>query len=401
MRFPTEPYDGATPSSIPRSTRVVTTGPEPPAPRTGEHVGRLLVRGSVAVVLVALLAVGSVAFAVDRGRTTPSDEVTLVVPTSTSEAASPTVGPASAMSEAAQPTVVVASSPIPGADPTEAPTSVPTAEPTPEPTPPPPRIALSPSAPGIGETFALRVHAPEAGSASVLTAGASYPLITTEDGGFFAVLAIPLNAAPGPDALVLTLRDDFGVVLEESAVPFEVTPVERLVDYLELTEEQGSVLTPEAAVLEAQLRTEQFLTYDRQARWSGLFRLPTQGFPTTMFGQGRSINGGPVGGFHSGADIASQAGTLIQAAAAGRVAWVGEMPIRGNAVIIDHGAGVKTGYHHLQAILVEVDQVVAAGTAIGEMGSTGLSTGPHLHWELTIYGVNVDPMTWTRTDFSP
>ena len=76
------------------------------------------------------------------------------------------------------------------------------------------------------------------------------------------------------------------------------------------------------------------------------------------------------------------------------------MPIRGNSVIIDHGGGVKTGYHHLRAILVEVGQEVVAGTVVGEMGSTGLSTGPHLHWELTIYGVNVDPKTWTRVDFT-
>lgn len=372
----------------------MTTGTEPPAPRPGDHVGWLLVRGSVAAVLVALIVVGSVAFAVDRSRTTPSDEVTLAAPTATGTAPSPTPEAATATFEVAQPTSV--SSPSPASAPV-APTEVP----TPEPTPVPPRVALTPTAPGIGETFALRVHAPEAISASALIAGASYPLVATEDGGFFAVLGIPLNAALGPNSLLLTLRDDFGVVLEESAVPFEVAGVERPIDYLELTEEQGSVLTPEAAVLETQLRTQQFLSYDRQPQWSGLFLLPTEGCPTTMFGQGRSINGGPVGGFHSGADIASQAGTLIQAVAIGRVAWVGEMPIRGNAVIIDHGAGVKTGYHHLQAILVEVGQVVAPGTAIGEMGSTGFSTGPHLHWELTIYGVNVDPMAWTRTDFSP
>jgi murein DD-endopeptidase MepM/ murein hydrolase activator NlpD len=77
------------------------------------------------------------------------------------------------------------------------------------------------------------------------------------------------------------------------------------------------------------------------------------------------------------------------------------MPIRGNTVILDHGAGVRTGYHHLDETRVEVGQVVEAGVVIGLMGSTGLSTGPHLHWEMTIYGVNVDPMTWTRVDFTP
>lgn len=261
-------------------------------------------------------------------------------------------------------------------------------------------MALSSTTVGIGETFAVRVHAPEAGSASLIALGRSYPLLAEEGGSFLGVVGIPLNAALGPSQLALTIRDDFGTVIEEQSVGFEVTTVERPIDYLELTAEQGSVLTPEAAALEVQLRTEQLLTFDRARRWTGLFRLPTQGFDTTEFGQGRSINGGPVGGFHSGADIANEAGTPIQAAAAGRVSWTGEMPIRGNTVIVDHGAGVKTGYHHLQTILVEVDQEVAAGTVIGEMGSTGLSTGPHLHWELTVYGVNVDPKTWTTVDFT-
>ena len=77
------------------------------------------------------------------------------------------------------------------------------------------------------------------------------------------------------------------------------------------------------------------------------------------------------------------------------------MPIRGNTVILDHGAGVRTGYHHLDVTRVEVGQTIEAGVLLGMIGSTGLSTGPHLHWELTIYGVNVDPMTWTRVGFTP
>ncbi|TAK79260.1 MAG: M23 family metallopeptidase [Dehalococcoidia bacterium] len=113
------------------------------------------------------------------------------------------------------------------------------------------------------------------------------------------------------------------------------------------------------------------------------------------------MNGGPVGGFHSGADIANDRGTPVVAAAPARVAFVEEHPIRGLSVILDHGAGVKTGYHHLEAALVRPDDVVGAGTLIGRMGTSGYSTGPHLHWELTVYGVNVDPFTWTKDAFRP
>ena len=77
------------------------------------------------------------------------------------------------------------------------------------------------------------------------------------------------------------------------------------------------------------------------------------------------------------------------------------MPIRGNSVLLDHGAGVVTGYHHLLEIDVRPGQIVDAGDVIAKMGSTGFSTGPHLHWEMTIYGVNVDPMTWTKRAFLP
>jgi len=383
----------------------VTSEPNQTDSPGGDRAGRSLARWLSAAVFVILLGAGAAAYLADRGRAEQSDGVSFVAGTLAAGSAlarevpssgAPTSGPSTP-----EPTVEAAGAAVSAtavASPTVESAS---ATPTAAPTEPPRTVELSAEAVGIGETLALRVTAPEAASGTVLALGASYPLLAEEDGAFFGVVGVPLNASLGPSSLALTLRDEFGTVIEERVVPFEVTTVERPIDYLTLTEEQGAELTEEAGALEIALRTEQFLTFDRLRRWSGLFRMPTEGFATTEFGQGRSINGGPVGGFHSGADIANEAGTLIQASAAARVAWAGEMPIRGNTVILDHGGGVKTGYHHMQAILVEVGQEVVAGTVVGEMGSTGLSTGPHLHWELTIYGVNVDPKTWTTVDFTP
>jgi murein DD-endopeptidase MepM/ murein hydrolase activator NlpD len=100
-------------------------------------------------------------------------------------------------------------------------------------------------------------------------------------------------------------------------------------------------------------------------------------------------------------DIAADAGTPVPAAAAGRVVSVVRMPIRGLSVVIDHGGGVKSGYHHMEATSVVEGQEVAQGQIVGMVGSTGLSTGPHLHWEVIVWGINVDPMQWTMTDFEP
>ena len=75
------------------------------------------------------------------------------------------------------------------------------------------------------------------------------------------------------------------------------------------------------------------------------------------------------------------------------------MPIRGNSVIVDHGAGLMTGYHHLSRIDVAVDDLVQAGTQLGALGATGLTTGPHVHWEVIVHGVNVDPLPWLFNSF--
>jgi len=267
----------------------------------------------------------------------------------------------------------------------------------------PPVITLDPPEVGQGETTVLTVKQGGAASGSVRLLGQRIPLIADGNGMFWCVAGAGLYETLGTKSAAIVTRDEGGAVISEVSLPFAVVAVDRPIDYLTASPSVTAVLTPEAAEIEAALRAyEQFNLFGARPQWEGTIRLPVEEYiQTTTFGEGRSINGGPVSGQHAGTDMAAPSGTPILAAAAGRVAWAGAMPIRGNSVLVDHGAGVVTGYHHLLEWGVEVGQMVAAGEEIAKMGSTGFSTGPHLHWEMTIYGVNVDPMTWVDRGFSP
>ena len=98
-------------------------------------------------------------------------------------------------------------------------------------------------------------------------------------------------------------------------------------------------------------------------------------------------------------DFAGAPGTSILAAANGTVVMVDRLRIRGNTTLIDHGWGLYTLYAHQDETLVEVGSAVESGQVIGTIGSTGRSTGPHLHWEVWLKGVNVDPMQWVQETF--
>ncbi len=105
--------------------------------------------------------------------------------------------------------------------------------------------------------------------------------------------------------------------------------------------------------------------------------------------------------FHHGTDFAVDEGTPIAASNSGRVAFADDLPIRGLSVILDHGGGVFTAYHHLSEASVVEGQFVSIGDLVGFVGSSGLATGPHLHWELVVGGVEVDPMLWTVGPIGP
>jgi murein DD-endopeptidase MepM/ murein hydrolase activator NlpD len=126
-----------------------------------------------------------------------------------------------------------------------------------------------------------------------------------------------------------------------------------------------------------------------------LFIHPTSGRLTSTFGMRNDPFTG-VRRFHNGIDLAAPAGTPIYAAMAGKVAKVGVHPTYGKYIIVSHPSGYQTWYAHLQRPLVQQGKNVAQGELIGEMGSTGYSTGPHLHFSVFKDGASVDPLQFLR-----
>ena len=111
----------------------------------------------------------------------------------------------------------------------------------------------------------------------------------------------------------------------------------------------------------------------------------------TYIGQGTNLQ---VNGFHTGLDFGGGDGLAITAPATGRVVFAGPWTVRGNATVIDHGWGVYSGFWHQSMIQVQVGQMVEQGDVIGLVGGTGRVTGAHLHWELWVNGIQVDPLDW-------
>ncbi len=130
--------------------------------------------------------------------------------------------------------------------------------------------------------------------------------------------------------------------------------------------------------------------------WRPEFTRPAPGTVSTPFGFQRIING-QTRAPHRGVDFRGALGTPVHAWSAGVVALTAEHYFGGNSVYVDHGVGVITSYLHLSEILVAPDELVSAGQVIGLVGSTGRSTGPHLHFGLSILGQWVNPLALTET----
>ncbi len=133
---------------------------------------------------------------------------------------------------------------------------------------------------------------------------------------------------------------------------------------------------------------------------------PAEGSITSLFGyrfspMGRGGEGAETGEFHAGLDIANVADTLVHATADGTVRFSGWSHGYGNMVVIDHGYGVSTLYGHTSKALVKIGDRVVRGQVIAYMGTTGRSTGAHLHYEVWRQGRPVNPMSYLKVRTGP
>ncbi len=122
------------------------------------------------------------------------------------------------------------------------------------------------------------------------------------------------------------------------------------------------------------------------------FDWPAQGRLSGVFGSQRILNGKPRSP-HKGIDIAAPIGTLIKASADGTISLLHQgMFLMGKTVMIDHGHGLQSIYIHMSEILVREGQKVKKGAPVGKIGMTGRTTGPHLHWGVSLKNVALDPL---------
>lgn len=209
--------------------------------------------------------------------------------------------------------------------------------------------------------------------------------------GAMALVPVPLGLAAGDYPLLVALADRHGVTTARELV-LRVYGKPRPVEHLTLPER---MVTPRAAEDLQRIEREgarlQQLFSGRTPRLWDDFQLPVDAPVSSVFGKGRLLNGQPRAA-HSGTDFRSPAGTLVRAIAAGRVVLVDDLFYTGQTVVLDHGEGLFSLYAHLSSSSVVADRVVGAGEPLGRVGSTGRSTGPHLHLTVRLLGERIDPV---------
>jgi murein DD-endopeptidase MepM/ murein hydrolase activator NlpD len=213
-----------------------------------------------------------------------------------------------------------------------------------------------------------------------------------EGSGLVALAGIPLEAESGTFNFILAGTNPDGSAFEFSQpVRVEDGGYDRetlTVDLQFLDPEQSAAETVEVNKLIVEATPTKL--------WSGYWGAPHPyiGVINSEYGVHRSYNQGVYENYHYGTDFGGGVGIEIWAPAPGKVVYAGPFEIRGNVTIIDHGWGIYTGYFHQSEILVAVGDQVEIGQVIGLVGGTGRVSGAHLHWEVWVNGVSVEPMDW-------
>ena len=244
-----------------------------------------------------------------------------------------------------------------------------------------------------GQALQVRFQSEAEGPFRVQVAGQTHTLFAGVE-AYQSFVGLPADQKPG--GYTLRILDTTGQTLASQKI--EVYPGSFYTQYIRFP---SPPLTPEQeAVVQAEREEMNAARTSRSADklWQSPFAVPVPHRVSAVYGTRRYLNG-KYNGYHSGVDFASPMGYPVKAPADGRVVlarYFSKYNANGNTVFLDHGLGVTSVYIHLSKILVQPGQLIRKGEPLGLIGSSGRSTGPHLHWGLYLNGQNTDGLHWIR-----
>ena len=208
----------------------------------------------------------------------------------------------------------------------------------------------------------------------------------TADKEYTALIPVENLTKPGSYAILARSGD------WEEKVPVTVIDNKKPIQHITLSKGKSGLSASQKELSEIsaafRLRSEDLYSTNH-------FVYPSNARKSSPFGVKRSYNNAPVSSYHKGLDFAGAMGSPVFAPGDAKVALVGlekeGYNFHGNAIVLDHGHAMTSIYMHLSKIDVKKGELVKKGQKIGEVGHTGISTGPHLHWGTYLYGISVDP----------
>ena len=253
-------------------------------------------------------------------------------------------------------------------------------------------LTLVPPAIDAGKVAVLRYAGPRPLVAVARFNGRTIYL-TPAGRGAVALIGADLDLPPGRYPLTLAVSDRRGATrfLQRTVTVRAVSHAE---ERLQLPESMVRPRKPEVVARIARERDRLQAIFGRQTPGLAVapFARPVTDPVSSPFGLRRILNGRPRSP-HGGVDFRSPRGTAVRAPATGTVVLAADLFFTGRTIVIDHGEGLFSLFAHLQSSGLKTDERVSAGDVIGTVGSSGRSTGPHLHWSVRLRGDRVDPLS--------
>ena len=261
-------------------------------------------------------------------------------------------------------------------------------------------ITLYPSNVKIGETFTVFIESPRKLKTLMLNGlGEQQPVyrIWHKDHPFVyrSFLGVSLRKKAGDYPITAVAEGMNGKSIAGKAI-LTVQEKKFYTQKINVPKKKRSLVNVERLKKEGRILASRMKMRDRKVYFATQFIRPAKGRISSKFGARRKYLNGKFSSFHKGIDIANKKGTQVKATNAGRVSLVANMKSNGKIILINHGHGITSIYSHLSKFHVKEGQWVKKGQVIARIGTSGISTGPHLHFGISVNDVRVDPLQWVK-----